>query len=175
MITTLLVALKGFLKESFQLRVMLLNMFFSLREEHTSRRKPRPLNKKEVLSTMAKDVKDLWIKASISQLFGEKYLRRKICRNLNQYKSAVKALLSNENSKLVEEFKGKVDKLFDIRLCHCEVETKELMGKLLCKFPRSDRVYIKEVEFFYDQRESRALKISSIDKRKSIKCIKAAN
>ena len=94
MITTLLVALKVFLRKSFQLRVMLLNMFFSLREEHPSRRKQRPLNKKEVLSTMAKDVKDLWIKASISQLFGEKYLRRKICRNLNQYKSAVKALLS---------------------------------------------------------------------------------
>ncbi len=55
-----------------------LRHIFSLRKEHTTRRKPKPLNEKEVFSTVAKDVKDLSVKAPTPHIIGEKSLRKKI-------------------------------------------------------------------------------------------------
>lgn len=58
---------------------------FVLREENSTANKSKPKDMVEVLTTIAKDIKALWIKASIPQVINEKSIRNKVQRSMEIY------------------------------------------------------------------------------------------
>ena len=154
----------------------ILRATYHFREQGVTAKNPKLRNFPEVEQQLVDSIIALWMKASIPQIKSRQTITLRVKKLNENYIKVRKAIQSKNNPKLIEKFKGCIDKLFDICSCQCTIDVppKEYRGKLLCSCPEDMRILFKEVSFLNDQRGLREQEISNtVDKSLSEKYSKS--
>lgn len=110
-----------------------------------------------IFNQTAQRVNDVWIKTGIP-IISNKSIERKVARLYSEYQMVIKfKSRPHEFQKKATQFREAMEKtLFNIASCQCESQ---------CKCPYGSKVPLKERQFLSDQKSTRLLFLTSVDKR----------